>query len=868
MEDTEARRIASTDEAAHVANLARKTRSVVVAVGSIEFMDSVWMRRVKVELTSREMALLQVSATAPPARTDARADTRSDGRTEFLWQVLTSWSQLQVVLGPPSAAGRAAAQAMLVDSHQCLANLLVLGPRSVGLAWWPREEAVGPPTLTHDVLAVDTSRPAWVADGPLPAAFRLEQMTPSALLRDLDVQPLRRLVATAAGKALRVDDLEPWEPPGGTHSRYSQPGLQAMAWSPVEACLAIVANGTLTVRDAGRKILIQQKLALDSDRHVLAWQPDGQRIAVGSVRGTGSVVQVVDVHSIQAQRPLVSVAPRVTALAWSPDGNALACATEDRVVRFLAPSLEGDPLLAWSMTKGPSPSSLADVHLAFSPRPLDATYVELAVADGDRIELLRVNPAVLVPASPPSASAVARAMDDDDRLEAALRVLQAMALAFHVGGIASPGEGRSDGFDGWLRHIGREEGIVDGNRLAHWMRMSEYVFWGPVRTVLMTGEDPVVTRDDQAAREAGRSLLEEWRKNVAEHDPRAVMTVGKSRRLAVAMDSLRMHEPRRYESLGGQVLDAYFDAVERVHRESAEPAERKGDFDDTAEALRQREQERAIDAVLAQPGVDLWLGRYAGPFHTVFSTSGRSDFSRVDNYLTYLQRLLAYWRETSERAFRHASPGGFDVEVAITFPTRAKHLDRIGFDTRLSEPVRYPGREVDGSEQTTAWSLTRRAYLELIDQLGEIVVDAVTRRLALPPHRPRVLWVDGEPDGKAVENYRIEQRGITLVTEAFHPDGPATPAPSPAMACDAWVFDIREGDEQQTWLRAYDVLRSFDHHPPVLLYADERHRARAEAMQREQQAGLAFDADALDDLLLRTLRRRAPPPADDNPPPA
>jgi hypothetical protein len=837
MEDTEARRIASTDEAAHVANLARKTRSVVVALGSVAFMDSLWMRKLKSELASRATRLVALFELSPPTH------------GFHPWRLEGPWDSIATD-GPARYAGQITAQWIQLYAEKWTGLFPLLDPLSIGMAWWSRidaksnEDAVRD-VVGHTLISADTGPKAWVADGEMVLPPLSELLGVGGQLQWFDTYPENRRLVLAKDTEIRLWYLPPGKQPQLSNAINDVLGWRAIAWSPTNLWLAIIRPGALEVLDEGWNKVFTETLSSD-DEALLAWSADGRFLAVAT-RGTVSIREPGANRAEPQWETLPMDYQPVTSMAWSLDNRFLACAggKGKRAIFILyAPNLEYT-VAAWKVTSSSYTAAFiqSPFHVAFSPVPLDATFLELAVLEGNRVELLRVNPKVLVAAAAPR--------DDDDRLEAALRVLQALALVFHVGGIVA----REGAFDDWLRQIGDEEGVYDGNRLAHWKRISEYVFWGPVRTVLMTGEDPVVIRDEQAARETGRTLLEEWRKNVAEHDPRALMTVWKTRRLAIATDALRMHDPNHYLSLGGKVLDDYFDFVEQVYRESVGVTQRKQPVDPKEAVVRQREQEKAISTILAQPDADLWLGRYAGAFHAVFGTSGRSDFSRADNYVTYLQRLFAYWRETSERAFRHASPDGFDVEMPITYPTPAKHLDRIASDAQLSEPVRYKARDVDETGQATAWSVTRRSYLELIDQLGKIVVDAVRRRLFRPAHRPRVLWVTNDPEDANLEVSRLQQRGGEIVLSAYDAIGTAL---DHGEHFDACVIDLRNERYRSLWRDVADTLIHYSHGATVILFASERQvEGNAMAFGEFLDIVPTFDAEALDDQLLRTLRRRS-----------
>jgi WD40 repeat protein len=143
--------------------------------------------------------------------------------------------------------------------------------------------------------------------------------------------------------------------------------IRAVDYSPNGRHIACAtAAGHVRVYDANTLALLKWIPAHPGGANVLAYSPDGSRLATG---GNDRTVRIWDLegkelHALKGHKSLV------TALAWSPDGQSLASGSWDQAVRFW--KADGSRSQEW---KG---HTKAVVALAFSP---DGTQV--ASGSGD-----------------------------------------------------------------------------------------------------------------------------------------------------------------------------------------------------------------------------------------------------------------------------------------------------------------------------------------------------------------------------------------------------------------------------------------------------------------------------------------------------
>lgn len=425
-----------------------------------------------------------------------------------------------------------------------------------------------------------------------------------------------------------------------------------------------------------------------------------------------------------------------------------------------------------------------------------------------------------------------------DWLEGALALLQSMALAFHVSGITAQEEGRTS-----IRDMFPEWPAERRARLAHWMYMSEYVFWGPVRELLFTGEDPIrrqPTQEDRAlfaqALDSGAQWAgggrESWRWRSG------------LRRLWNAVRLLQEFDPRALERIAAPAMRV------RLREFMATPV------DDLIEDGYGLDKRTALFEWLAHPDVGLALEPYGRLFYERFAADGLSELAFSTDYADYVDRLLLFWREATEAVFeRIPAPSNALLQMMFAVSPQAVALASAhhpGHDIftlpadRSTDPDRGEVREV-------RWTVSRDGYLALIDDLGGIVKAALARRLSQPPRRPRVLWVDDRPDNTASQRERLLAGGKLAYMLA------TTTEQGLACAREA-LFDVvisdmgRPGDPRAGYT-LLDALRRDGNHVPFVIFAADRRLVHVAEALRHGALGTTDRNDELSALVLRAVGR-------------
>ncbi|HEY7021794.1 MAG TPA: zf-HC2 domain-containing protein [Ktedonobacterales bacterium] len=113
--------------------------------------------------------------------------------------------------------------------------------------------------------------------------------------------------------------------PGLTLVISASDAVTAITWSPSGNVAAIATVGQLALWSPGRGLTPVES----AQTGVVAWSADGQSLAYAIADGA----KMVKISGGAASTPrLISDAPKITALAWAPDGKRVALATESTVV--------------------------------------------------------------------------------------------------------------------------------------------------------------------------------------------------------------------------------------------------------------------------------------------------------------------------------------------------------------------------------------------------------------------------------------------------------------------------------------------------------------------------------------------------------
>jgi CheY-like chemotaxis protein len=428
-------------------------------------------------------------------------------------------------------------------------------------------------------------------------------------------------------------------------------------------------------------------------------------------------------------------------------------------------------------------------------------------------------------------------MDDGDIdwLEAALALLQSMALAFHIGQIPD-GRGRET-----MRALLTDASGERASALAHWVEMSEYIFLGPLMSVLITGEDPFRHGNRDTQRQTFEAALAAWQQEVDPGSaprttlPTAVATLRNavvllSRRAPATFDSLLT--PWVKDNLARFVADA-------------DP------FCDD-EAWRQTEQ--VVLRWLRNEDVIRAVAPFCDGFFTRLAFEGSSELAMCSDYGAYVGRLLALWREASESLFVRARGA---ATVAIYYPVARRYVTLARM--RLPDCAIHVLEEASGvdqhedSDEAVTWSVARGGYLALIDWLGDAVKKALAQRLAREPRRPHILWVDDAPDNNAVERTNHLAEGKLTYTLATSTD-------EALRLCEASLFDAvisdmeRQGDRYAGYV-LLDQLRRTSNKVPFIFYTADAQPGRVREAVKHGAIGITDQPGELGLLVMRALWR-------------
>lgn len=143
--------------------------------------------------------------------------------------------------------------------------------------------------------------------------------------------------------------IQVWDALNGEHVlTYQAPSedVYSLSWSPDGKYIATSVAGHLYVLEVNATIL-QPAFVLDSPflstgNNVIAWSPDGTRIAIACSDKDVRVLNVTKGQVDTNQRPLIYThhSTKVYALSWSPDGKYIASASTDNTIQI------------WDISKG------------------------------------------------------------------------------------------------------------------------------------------------------------------------------------------------------------------------------------------------------------------------------------------------------------------------------------------------------------------------------------------------------------------------------------------------------------------------------------------------------------------------------------
>ncbi|CAJ3342048.1 Uncharacterised protein [Burkholderia pseudomallei] len=406
-----------------------------------------------------------------------------------------------------------------------------------------------------------------------------------------------------------------------------------------------------------------------------------------------------------------------------------------------------------------------------------------------------------------------------DWLETALGLLQSMALAFHVSAVTAVNGGRTvripDMFADWP-HEWRAE-------LAHWMYMSEYVFWGPVRELLLTGEDPIRYFDENKAYALFEQDMMEARHWLAGTDDERWRWGDAVRRLWNAVCLTLKCDPQGLE-------EATRPRTLRLLRDFAATS-----ADDLLAGRYGRDERRAILQALREIRPLESMTIYFNPFFERFGTDGLSGLAFSRDYAIYLDRLLSFWKDATVAVFERLKPDSSGI-LKIEFPVSPQAVAMVSerFPQHDIHVVSHNPHFDSDTEREVTWTISREGYLALIDDLGRIVKAAVATRLARPPRRPRVLWVDDSPDNHTQERERTLAGGHLVYELATSTDEGLSVARGALF--DVVISDMGRPGDRLAGYTLLEGLRREGNLVPFVIYS---------AGRKPEHVGLALKAGAL-----------------------
>ncbi|MGF6844165.1 CheY-like chemotaxis protein [Paraburkholderia youngii] len=427
-----------------------------------------------------------------------------------------------------------------------------------------------------------------------------------------------------------------------------------------------------------------------------------------------------------------------------------------------------------------------------------------------------------------------RLAPDDGMLVPALSILQSMALAFHVGQITTMKGVRERVRDILSDWVGEK-----GCALAHWTYMSEYVFAGPFKTALLTGEDPVLDRDSSSVRSIFQSSLDAWSKSASPDSDWPNYASAEVRRIRMAVYLFSRREPAAFRNLTPRPVRDFVERLEKEHSGESLLADQTW-----------REIENRVIAWL--PNVADLVAPYCNSFFTRFSNDGFSRLALVPDVFSYLEELLSLWQEATDALFKRRRISTEPLE--ISFAIAPEHLSMVS--------AQYPACDIRpraitsnqlGARDEVLWTVSPSGYITLIGELGKVVKEAMYNLLARWRRQPVVLWVDDKPDNNRQERERgIAEGRFSYVIATSTAAGLAL---TRTRLFDAVISDMgRPGDAVAAYT-LLDALHRDGNRVPFVIYCASRTPAGNDEATSRGAIGLTDNYRELPDLLLKAIIR-------------
>lgn len=135
----------------------------------------------------------------------------------------------------------------------------------------------------------------------------------------------RRVVTTTGGNATQI---QVWDASSGrTLLSYTATGGEAVAWSPRDNRVAMIDDGIVIFDASTGKDLL--RFGADTYGNSLVWSPDARMLAAPSTGGVG----LWDAASGRHIGSIVTDLMYLGVIAWSPDGTRIATANQDSTAR-------------------------------------------------------------------------------------------------------------------------------------------------------------------------------------------------------------------------------------------------------------------------------------------------------------------------------------------------------------------------------------------------------------------------------------------------------------------------------------------------------------------------------------------------------